>query len=265
MRHVGARKLRMQLNCAEADSRSVRPTAPNVQDIRETLASIRPDLAHDSMTFRAAIMLMVGPALNFNVDRLSARTGVPRAQAAVFTRRWFDNGVWQPEGPVYPWCSPNEPEFWNDVAVGEGKLCRRGGRIDTIEWANPGVWRKSYDFVSKLDHVLSVAYVDETAQNSITLPTPLVVEEASNIIALKGDQVEAEDEGDLDVDDGDEEEWEAIEDEIAAKPVNSPMPSPTVWIGNAPPEPPQAVPVTPPHVWIGGDPGELFPGAGWLI
>ena len=252
----------MQLNCAEAESRSVRPTAPNVQDVRQILASIRPDLSHDSMTFRAAVMLMMGPALNFNVDRLAARTGVPRAQAAVFTRRWFDNGVWQAAGPIYPWCSPNEPEFWNDVAVGEGKLCRRGDRIDTIEWASPGVWRKSYDFVSKGTSALSVAYVDESEQQTAAVTNEVGVDEQPEIIAFNGEQVEVVEEADLDeVAEEEEEEWEAIEDEIAAQPASSPPPSPTIWIGNAPPEPPQAVPVTQQHVWIGGEPA----GNEWLI
>ena len=222
----------------------MRPTAPNVQDIRQTLASIRPDLAHESPTFRAAVMLMMGPALNFNVDRLAARTGVPRAQAAVFTRRWFDNGVWQHEGPVYPWCSPNEPEFWNDVAVGEGKACRRGDKIDNIEWASPGVWRKSYDFVSKLENALSVAYADDSAEPSVTLPSELETEAMSQRVSSVG-PVQMDDTADLAVEDededqeADEEEWEAIEQEIAATSVNSPSPSATIWIGNAPPEPPR--------------------------
>jgi hypothetical protein len=140
----------------EAELRSVL-CLPNVPEIRQTLARIRPELAEDSLSFRAAIFLLAGPALNFNVDRLAGRTHCPRAIAAACARRLFDNGVWQADGSVYTWKSPDDEHFWNDVAVAEGKLCRRTDRFGCIEWAAPGAWRKAYDF-GTADPALTVSY-----------------------------------------------------------------------------------------------------------
>jgi hypothetical protein len=123
------------------------------------------------------------------------------------------------------------------------------------------VWRKSYDFVSKATSALSVAYVDESEQQTVAVTSDVMVDEQPPIVAFNAEQVEVEENADLDDVVDEEEEEEAIEAEIAAQPAVSPTPSPTIWIGNAPPEPPQAVPVTQQHVWIGGEPA----GNEWLI
>lgn len=141
----------------EAELRSVL-CLPNVPAIRQTIARIRPELAEDSLSFRAAVLLLVGPALKFNVDRMAGRTNCPRAIAAACARRLFDNGVWQADGSVYTWKRPDDEHFWNDVAVAEGKLCRRTDRYGCIEWAPPGAWRKAYDF-GAADPALTVSYL----------------------------------------------------------------------------------------------------------
>jgi hypothetical protein len=154
----------MQSTCAEAatELRAVL-TTPNVPEIRQMLSQIRPELAPDSLTFRAALLLLTGPAVAFNIDRLACRTQVPRSVVAACARRLFDNGVWHPDGPVYTWHAADEPKFWNDVAVAEGQLCRRLDRLGRIEWASAGAWRKAYDFGEQDKpsiHVEYFAYMD---------------------------------------------------------------------------------------------------------
>ena len=143
----------------EAELRSVL-CLPNVLEIRRVIAEIRPNLPADSLSFRAAVLLLAGPALNFNVDRLAGRTQCARPVVAACARRLFDNGVWRADGPVYSWRSPDDEAFWNDVAVAEGKLCRRTDRFGCIEWAAAGAWRKAYDFVAS-ESSLTVSYFAE--------------------------------------------------------------------------------------------------------
>ena len=126
------------------------------------LASVRPEMPVDSPTFRAAVLLLVGHALSFNVDRMAARTQTPRAFVAACTRRLFDNGVWQADGPVYTWTSPDDTQFWKDVSVAEGLLCRRVDRLGRIEWARAGAWRKHYEFAARESDALAVAYTCES-------------------------------------------------------------------------------------------------------
>jgi hypothetical protein len=148
----------MLSNCAEAADLRAVLTTPQVPEIRAMLGQIRPELSEDSVTFRAAVLLLTGPGVAFNVDRMAWRTQIPRAIVSACTRRLFDNGVWHPDGPVYVWHSPDDVQFWNDVSVAEGKLCRRVDRLGRIEWANPGAWQKPYDFGEAGSEALSVDY-----------------------------------------------------------------------------------------------------------
>ncbi len=149
----------MHSTCAEAiaELRAVL-TTPVVPEVRRTLSQIRPELCGDSLEFRAALLLLTGPAFSFNIDRLACRTQIPRNVVAACTRRLFDNGVWQPDGPVYAWRAPDDPQFWNDVGVAEGRLCRRADRLGRIEWARAGAWRKAYEIGTADDESLTVAY-----------------------------------------------------------------------------------------------------------
>lgn len=131
----------------------------SAEEIRRQIAGLRPDLNEATLTFRAAVLLLLGPQLRFNIDRLSSRTRYPRGQVAACTRRLFDHGVWRPEGPDYHWSSPADPRFWSDVAVAEGQLCRRIDRMGQVEWAEPGTWTKAYDFVTR-DAALTTSYLE---------------------------------------------------------------------------------------------------------
>jgi len=112
-------------------------------------------------TFRAAVILIAAYTDGQNVDTLARRTGYGRAFVAKCARRLIDNGVWSGGRTVAEWSPEDEASgaFWNDVAVAEGKLCRRvvEGRI---EWAPAGYWNKRYDFVASDDASLSAVYHD---------------------------------------------------------------------------------------------------------
>ena len=130
-----------------------------LEAMRRQIAAARPDLSESTLTYRAAVLLLLGPQLRFNIDRLSSRTRYPRPQVAACVRRLFDHGVWGPTGPDYTWLTCEAPEFWQDVAVAEGRLCRRRNAAGVVEWAEPGTWTKAYDFVTR-DTSLTIAYVD---------------------------------------------------------------------------------------------------------
>lgn len=119
-----------------------------------------------SDTFRAAVLLLAAIEYGLNVDALSRRTGYPRALVAKCARRLIDNGVWASGGLVTEW-SPAEVAsgaFRNDVAVAEGKLCRRVNANGEIEWAPPGFWNKSYEFIdAAAKSQLGTVYRDPTA------------------------------------------------------------------------------------------------------
>jgi hypothetical protein len=218
----------MHSNCAEAvNELRVVLTTPNVPEIRDTLAQVRPELSPDSSTFRAAVLLFVGPMVGFNIDRLTGRTQTPRALVAAFTRRLFDNGVWKPDGPVYTWTTADDEAFWNDVAVAEGRLCRRTDGLGRIEWASAGSWRKAYEFVAANDQTLTVAYTAENDVKAGAKVAPAIpVEESAEEVRLRA------------------REREAVKEAVAV-PALAALGSDTT-------------------VWLGATPVGLFPHAQWL-
>jgi hypothetical protein len=55
---------------------------------------------------------------------------------------------------VSRWSDGGDPEsFRNDVAVAEGKLCRRIDEEGEMEWAPQGYWRKHFEYVAPRDQV----------------------------------------------------------------------------------------------------------------
>lgn len=170
---------------AEAERASL--VSVSTEEIKRHIAAFRPELNEATLTYRAAVLLLLGPQVRFNIDRLTSRTRYPRAQVAACARRLFDHGLWRPEGPDYRWSGCQDAEFWLDVAVAEGRLHRRVDGSGELEWAEAGTWRKAYDFVTR-DASLTIAYVDapvpairdavETAQViSEKLERPAVAEE----------------------------------------------------------------------------------------
>lgn len=121
--------------------------APRPADARERVRAARPDLPAESPAFRAALVLLAGPEARFNIDRVAARCALPRPWVAACVRRLIDNGVWACGEALYPWRGPDDPRFWNDAAVAEGRLLRRARPEGGVEWAAAGAWDKAYDFV----------------------------------------------------------------------------------------------------------------------
>jgi hypothetical protein len=125
------------------------PRSPRqaLDDARATIAAVRPDLKPEMGTHHAALVLLVGGSVHFNVDRIARIAGLDRTFVAKAVRRLFDNGVWVNGETVGEW---NErelgPSFWRDVSVAEGHLYRRFSEDGELEWGFPGSWWKAYDF-----------------------------------------------------------------------------------------------------------------------
>jgi hypothetical protein len=177
MRHLGHSSLNTEQimnDCVVAVDLVTLMEAPDVLAIRQTIAAIRPWLDNDSDSFRAAVLLLVGPALGFNIDRMAGRTRCPRLFVAVSTRRLFDNGVWEHDGGVYAWSSPDDDRFWNDVEVATGRLCRRRGPRGEIQWAAPGEWNKRYYYTSDDNNALAITYICDTEGAAKELLVPSI-------------------------------------------------------------------------------------------
>lgn len=107
-----------------------------------------PDRSPMALTFRAALLLLAAREIGQNVDRLAARTGTTRSFVARCARRLLDHGVWADGETVCEWGDegPAHPSFWNDVAVAEGKMCRRVDESGAFEWDPVGDWIKFYEY-----------------------------------------------------------------------------------------------------------------------
>jgi hypothetical protein len=121
--------------------------ATAVDGPRVRLRAARPDLPPDAPAARAALVLAAGPEHGFNVDRIARACRLPRPWVAGCVRRLVDNGVWSGGRAECAWSDADDPRFWNDAAVAEGRLQRRTLPDGRVEWAPPGRWTKSYDFV----------------------------------------------------------------------------------------------------------------------
>lgn len=146
-------------------------------DAAQRVRNARPDLSTDAPAFRAAVVLLAGPELRFNIDRIATRCALPRPWVAACVRRLVDNGVWVVGRAEYPWRGPDDPRFWNDAAVAEGRLLRRARDGGGVEWAPPGAWEKAYDFVGpQSDPGGALLYFDATPECIGPGPSAPVVE-----------------------------------------------------------------------------------------
>lgn len=142
---------------------SLQHSRMTVSDFEARIRRYNSDLEHDSVTFRAAVILLAGLEFGHNIDRIARRTGYDRAFVARVARRLTDNGVWKAGVTVADWSSSDEASgtFWNDVAVAEGKMCRRIGAGGQIEWAPAGFWNKDFHYVAAgTGKELSTQYFD---------------------------------------------------------------------------------------------------------
>jgi hypothetical protein len=142
---------------------SVQDSRVTVTDFEARIRRYNSDLEHDCVAFRAAVILLAGLEFGHNIDRIARRTGYDRPFVARVARRLTDNGVWKGGVTVADWSSSDEASgtFWNDVAVAEGKMCRRIAADGQIEWAPAGFWNKDFHYVaSDTGKDLSTQYFD---------------------------------------------------------------------------------------------------------
>jgi len=149
---------------------SARPTL-TIRDLEARLRRYNSDLDPESETFKAACILMAGVAFGHNVDLLARRTGYARPLVSRVIRRLIDNGVWQGGRSEVDWSVEDEASgtFWNDVAVAEGKMCRRSGADGRTEWAPAGFWNKSFQYGDDASR-LSTLYLDPDAPEAAADP-----------------------------------------------------------------------------------------------
>lgn len=127
------------------------PDAPpnRLAEARSAIARARPDVDPESDEFGAAILLLLSRDSGFNVDRLSARSRLPREFVARCLRRLADNGWWV-DGRVH--CDWGEEgaaadHFWMDARVALGGLLRRTTTGGDLEWAPPHEgWVKDFEY-----------------------------------------------------------------------------------------------------------------------
>jgi len=120
-----------------------------VEVLKARIRRYNGDLEPTSEAFGAALVLISGAEYGHNIDQLARRTGLSRAFVARCARRLIDNGVWHGGRTVAEW-EPRDPAsgtFWNDVAVAEGKMCRRVRPDGSLEWAPAGFWNKNFHFL----------------------------------------------------------------------------------------------------------------------
>jgi hypothetical protein len=194
-----------------------------------------------SSAFEAGVLLQAALHIGHNVDRLSRFTGIRREVVARCARRLVDNGVWHAGNTIAAWTdSPEEADaFRADVAVAEGKLCRRVAEDGQLEWAPQGYWRKHYEYVGpkgvSAETVCYHPHVEPIQQDF-----PYIVVE-------------------------DEEQEESPAEEPApvggwlSEAPEEPLAEP-VWLGQSEPaEAPEQVPAA-----VGGETLQMFPDAVWL-
>jgi hypothetical protein len=136
---------------------------PTVDDLRGRIRRYNNGLDPSGQTFRAALVLLAGSAMGQNVEGLARRTGLDRAFVSRCARRLIDNGVWVGGRVVADWSAENTASgtFWNDVAVAEGKMCRRVRADGSLEWAPAGFWNKNFHFIDPdADSRLGNQYLD---------------------------------------------------------------------------------------------------------
>lgn len=120
----------------------------SIARVRAIVAAMNPPVSQETQTYDAALVLAASAHLGHNVDRLARVTGVTRERVARWARRLVDNGVWREGNTVGRWLedSSDVESFWADVAVAEGRRCRRLNQDGEMEWAAQGAWWKQFEY-----------------------------------------------------------------------------------------------------------------------
>ena len=186
----------------QSPAHPIRPPRVSVKELEARIRRYNSDLEPNSPTFRSAVILLAGLEYGQNIDLLARKTGYDRSFVARVARRLIDNGIWKAGATIADWTSSDEASgtFWSDVAVAEGKMCRRIGADGRPEWAPAGFWNKSFQFVDPgADQRLATLYLDPNANPPSDAADELVSSEAERTsaesvqpVAMDADNDEAE-------------------------------------------------------------------------
>ena len=208
-----------------------------------------PELQPGTPAHSIGLLLLAARSIGQNIDKLARLTGLSRELVARSARRLVDNGVWRDGHTVYRWADDlaDVEALRSDVAVAEGKLCRRIDELGEMEWAPHGYWRKQFEYVSarigeQPSEVVYLAHVEIPPQD-----LPYVPEK----------EVDADSEGAEAAFDGTEARGPHVEEQPLAVALVPGSVAP-LWIGGEPSLPDVS------HDWSGGSSVELFPEAVWL-
>lgn len=221
-----------------------------VASLQGELEDRDPELLPGTAAHSIGLLLLAARSVGQNIDKLARLTGMSRELVARCARRLVDNGVWRDGHTIYRWVDdPADVEaLRSDVAVAEGKLCRRIDELGEMEWAPHGYWRKQFEYVSarvgeQPPEVVYLAHVEIPPQE---LPYYAPEEEVDADL----EDAEASSDG------AEIHRTYAEERPLAAALV--PDGVAPLWIGGEP-----ALPDTS-QDWSGGTSTELFPEAVWL-
>jgi hypothetical protein len=222
----------------EAETSLVQPSR---LEIRERVARLDGSGDQDTPARDMATVLLAAVLLGQNIDRLARVTGVSREIVARAARRLVDNGVWQQGHTVGRWVddpSNDTASFWADVAVAEGRLCRKVVENGEMLWAPQGYWRKPFEYSG----------ARAATPSQIVEYQPHVDVPIQDLPYWSGDEAD-----------------EPEERAAPVPPVTTPLPMPLesvpVWLGG---EQIEDIPEEGAPVAVGGDSTQLFPDAVWL-
>jgi hypothetical protein len=99
-----------------------------LQSLKNDVWAMDEELAEDSNTFRAAMVLLASYMVGPYTDRVATFLGYPVGFVQVIAARLIESGIWAgDEVSSEPWLDPNKGmvSFILDLTVAEGKLTGR--------------------------------------------------------------------------------------------------------------------------------------------
>ncbi len=177
---------------APSNGRATGRARPSLDQIRDRIRRYNDDVDTASAGFMAAVILLVGLDYGHNIDSICRRTGYDRCLVARCARRLIDNGVWSQGRTIADWNQTDEASgtFWNDVAVAEGRMCRRLNEDGRFEWAPAGYWNKNFlaENAASQDRVANT-YLDNSPDGNGAGPVAI---EAGDVVVIGGPEAETD-------------------------------------------------------------------------
>lgn len=150
-----------------------------LEAVKSDLALLAPWLDLRSPRGKMTVLVAAAAVVGRNVDRLANITRIERETVAKFCRRLFDGGVDPAE------MGRGHPDFWNVVALAEGRLARRVDDDGRVEWVPVGTGPRDAEHERPTSRPLGAAPLDEEDERRTQAPP-----------ARRGDDMaDADDEG----------------------------------------------------------------------